>query len=88
MSRFTSNKNKIFRQVCAGITVPYSTCENLILSGLLDIHSIEFILLTDFGDFDFGEFLAMASFFMNALFGFIADNADFITFYFGRFNFC
>lgn len=87
MPRFTSDKNKIFRQVCAGITVPYSTCENLILSGSLDIYSIEFILLTDFGDFDFGEFLAMASFFMNALFGFIADNADFIAFYFGRFNF-
>ena len=44
------------------------------------------LILGDFGDFNFAVFLAVASFFVNALFCFVANDADFITLNFGRFD--
>ena len=42
------------------------------------------LLLSDFGDFNLGVFLAVTSFLVDALFRFVADNADFVTLHFGR----
>ena len=60
---------------------------------LIPFHFFDFYkslcdLLTDFSDFDFGVFLAVASFFMDAFFGFVADNANFVALNFRRDNFC
>ncbi len=44
-------------------------------------------LLADLYDFDLGVFLAMASFFMDAFLGFVANNANLVTLNFGRFDF-
>lgn len=45
------------------------------------------ICLGDFGNFNFAVFLAVASFLVDALLGFVANNADFVTHDFGRFDF-
>ena len=47
---------------------------------------IGIILLTNFGNFDFGVFLAMTSLSVNTLLGMIADNTDFVAFDFFRFD--
>ena len=47
----------------------------------------ELFYLADFGDFNLGVFLAMTSFFVNAFFGFVANNANFVTLDFGRYYF-
>ena len=43
--------------------------------------------LADFGNFNLGVFLAVASFLVNALFRFVADDTDFITLNLGRYYF-
>ena len=45
------------------------------------------ILLGDFGDFNLAVFLAMTSFLVDALLRFVANDADLITLYLGRFDF-
>ena len=47
-----------------------------------------FIYLADFGDFNLGVLLAVASFLMNAFFGFVADNANLVAFNHWLDNFC